>query len=68
MGKNFFIWFSVYLRYNVILRCHMHVYIYMTKSLVWSCEKMIHAINNSIPTTLSYIYIHAYDKVVGMEL
>ena len=22
---------------------HIHVYLYMTKSLVWSCEKMMHA-------------------------
>ena len=43
MGKNLFIWFRVYLRYNVIGVICMYIYLYMTKLLVCSCEKMIHA-------------------------
>ena len=36
-----FIWFSVYLRYNVI--GVIYTCISMTKSMIWSCEKMKNA-------------------------
>ena len=35
--------FGLVFIYGIMPRCHIHVCISMTKSLIWRCEKMIHA-------------------------